>query len=211
MKTLITTLLLVSLNATAQIFGPPNIPDDIQEYMQKHATYLEPIEKVYYGNHVYVFKVKGDTNLVHWDLIERKRLWVDHWKTAGTVYFFTTWAGGFFILPALHLEKDKYYHALFGGATGVGLNYLVYKWTGNKWIACLAGSIAPWVIGLGKEGYDKISGNGVYSGSDILATGIPGTYLSIGTTIVIGNKNKKRHHKDIMNLNRYSKTEQFTP
>lgn len=182
-KLTIIILCLTSITIIAQ-----SIPEKVDKFMYDSSG-TKPIDTIYFSNYRYVFKVKSDTLLTRWELINKKKLYPDHWKTAGLAYFFTTWAGAFFVVPSLDLAKDKYYHAGAGIITGLACNAITCHYTKNKLLGLSAGVIAPWLIGTGKEGFDKLKG-GTFSIPDILATGIPGSYASIGVTIIIGNNNK---------------------
>jgi hypothetical protein len=186
MKTLTLFLLLSSLSLSAQ-----HEPDAVRRRMYDSASLARPIDTVVYQNYRYVYAVKGDTNLVRWELIKKDKLYTDYWKAAGLVYFFESW-GELLVLPG-SVQQDKILHYGAGAVIGAGSNYLYYRWTKKKWLSCLLGGLTATAVGGIKELTDPWHG-GAKTLPDFAWTAAGGFKGSLGVTIVIGHKEKAKKY-----------------
>lgn len=187
-KVTVAMFLLMAAIAQAQY-----VPMTVEKIMQDSATLATPIDTVRYDNYNYIFSVKGDSNLVRWELINSYRLYKDHWKTAGIVYFGVNMAA-FIAAPQYGVPADKYLHFAVGYVAGVTVDLLVYKWTKNKWIAAAAGLVAGGGLGWAKEYIWDAHTGGVVSNRDWLATSGGAADGVGGCTIVIGHKQKQKQY-----------------
>lgn len=178
-------LLLCSLSLSAQWE-----PETVRRRMYDSADLRRPIDTVVFQNYRYIYAVKGDTNLVHWELIKKDKLYTDYWKAAGIVYFFESW-GELLALPGVPQDKILHYGA--GAVIGAGSNYLYYRLTKKKWLSCLLGGLTASAIGGIKELTDPWHG-GVKTLPDFLWTSAGGFKGTLGVTIVIGHKEKAKKY-----------------
>lgn len=171
-------------------------PLKVEKIMYDSASLNRPIDTVRLENRAYIFTVKGDTNLVHWDLVKSYKLYNDPWKGIGVAYFCVNMVGGFYVLPATKLKEDKYLHGIVGYATGLAVNIVMYKITKMKWLSALTAVAASFALGAAKEYiYDRNFG-GVVSVWDMLATGTGGIDGSAGALIIFGHKETQKKFYD---------------
>lgn len=186
MKTITFLLLLCSSILSAQ-----HEPETVRQRMYDSASLSRPIDTVVYQNYRYVYAVKGDTNLVRWELIKKDKLYTDYWKAAGVAYFFESW-GELLVMPG-SVAPDHILHYGAGAVIGAGSNYLYYRLTKKKWLSCLLGSLTAAAVGGIKELTDPWHG-GTKTLPDFAWTAAGGLKGTLGVTIVIGHKEKAKKY-----------------
>lgn len=205
-------LTVLSLNLSAQW-----VPEEVEKRIYNHAQWHKlGRDTIYHENYMYLVDIQRlglDTLKFKYTLLEKKKLWVDHWKAAGVTYFGVA-MGSMFVLPSL-LPEDKNLHLAAGAVIGGMSNWIAWRYTRlgiktensingmrytlgweSKLICFGVGTAAGAIIGYGKEYiWDKNRG-GTVSNKDAIATTIGAAFGSLGATIIIGNKTKKKHKYD---------------
>lgn len=169
-------LLTLSLHMSGQY-----IPEKVRQIMYDSASLCMPVHAVRFENYVYLFQVKGDTNLIRWDLIRKDKLYTDYWKATGVVMFFESMAE-ITVLSNMNMGYAQHYVA--GEILGLGLNYGYYKLTKRKWLSfgLSCGTVA--VIGATKELTDPYF-NRTKNFKSGLATGLGGVLGAFKLRIVL--------------------------
>ena len=110
-------------------------------------------------------------------------------KKLAVVLFFTL------RITNAQIQEDKKLHFAAGAiASGIGYEY-VYSKTKDKNKAFVAGILTSVLAGTAKETYDSFQPNNKFDTKDLKATVLGG--ISIGLTIKLFNKNKKKNEKNI--------------
>lgn len=186
MKILTLFLLLYSSTLLAQYE-----PEFVRDRMYDSADFRRPIDTVVYRNYRYVYAVKGDMNMVQWELIKKDKIYTDYWKATGLVYFFETW-GELLVMPG-NVAPDHILHYAAGTLIGGGANYFFYRITKKKWLSTLLGGLTATTIGGIKELTDPWHG-GTKTLPDFIWTSVGGFKGTVGVTIIIGNKEKAKKY-----------------
>lgn len=151
-----------------------------QDTIKTHHQYYS---WVWFENFRYKFKVTGDSNLIHWDLVDKQKEFNDPWKGVGIAYFGMMYSS-LLVIPYT-LPSDKIYHLGVGALIGGGANYGIYSITKKRWLGFWAGAGTGCLIGAGKEYlWDKNMG-GTVSNKDFLVTCIGSFIGSLGVRIVL--------------------------
>lgn len=169
------------------------VPIQVEKRMYDTADYRIPIDTVELENHDYIFRVKGDSTFVRWQLLKIDRLYFDPFKAAGVTYFLINMSA-FTVLPDIDLHRDKYYHLAAGWVIGAGVSIFVYHKTHHKWLAFGAGLVSSVIVGAAKEWRDSKYG-GVASWKDWGATTAGGLDGAGGVVIIFGHKEKVKCYK----------------
>jgi len=110
-------------------------------------------------------------------------------KKIAVVLFFTL------SITNAQIQEDKKLHFAAGAiASGIGYEY-VYSKTKDKNKAFVAGILTSAIAGTAKETYDSFQPNNKFDTKDLTATVLGG--ISVGLTIKLFNKNKKKNEKNI--------------
>ena len=92
-------------------------------------------------------------------------------------------------------EEDKRLHFAAGIITSSLSYQFVYSKTQNREKAIAAGVLTSLMAGIAKETSDSFQSNNKFDQADLATTVLGG--LSVGLTIKLFNKNKKRNEKNI--------------